>query len=214
MAALPGRRPKELHLLSGHRRSRHRRRRRAARPVVRLCWPRSPSTPPAPKGCCSSRAARTAGTCCSSRTAGCITSTTSSARTQQKLSSPGAVPLGRHVFGVRYDRTGTVENSHTPLGDVTLYIDGDAVASMADVKCASGNLRSGRCRRSAVGRNSGSAVSSSIQGPVRIHRRHHRSGERRHFRRAVSGRGKRTRAGLLEGLMRSGLAARHWSCRA
>lgn len=35
---------------------------------------------------------------------------------QQLISSPGAVPLGRHVFGASYARTGTVANSHTPPG--------------------------------------------------------------------------------------------------
>ena len=45
---------------------------------------------------------------------------------EQRMSSADPVPLGSHVFGVRYDRTGTVEGSHTPLGEVSLYID-DAV---------------------------------------------------------------------------------------
>ena len=101
MAAVPGRRPEELHLLPGHRRNRHGCRRRDRAVSRCLCWPRSPSTRPVPKACCSSRAAGTAGTCCSSRTAACTTSTTSWARSEQKLSSPGAIPLGRHIFGVR-----------------------------------------------------------------------------------------------------------------
>ena len=43
---------------------------------------------------------------------------------EQTVSSPDPIPLGSHVFGVRYERTGTVEGSHTPLGDVSLYVDG------------------------------------------------------------------------------------------
>ena len=49
---------------------------------------------------------------------------------QQLVSSSGAVPLGRHLLGVRYSRTGTVANSHTPLGDVSLFIDETAVATL------------------------------------------------------------------------------------
>ena len=43
---------------------------------------------PAPKACSSSRAARTAGTCCSFRTGGCTTSTTSSARRNRSCRRP------------------------------------------------------------------------------------------------------------------------------
>src|SRR6185312_10069941 len=46
---------------------------------------------------------------------------------EQLLSSSGAVPLGKHIFGVRFVRGGTVEGSHTPVGDSTLFIDDDAV---------------------------------------------------------------------------------------
>ena len=65
---------------------------------------------------------------------------------EQKLSSPGAVPLGRHVLGVRYARAGTVDNSHTPLGEATLYIDATAVASLLDVKAHPGTLHHRRRR--------------------------------------------------------------------
>ena len=83
---------------------------------------------------------------------------------QQKLSSPGAVPLGKHIFGVSFNRTGTVENSHTPLGEATLYIDGDAVASMADMKAHPGTFGLAGATIS-IGRNSGSAVSSTFKAP-------------------------------------------------
>ena len=83
---------------------------------------------------------------------------------EQGVSSSGAVPLGAHIFGVEYRRTGTVANSHTPLGDVTLYIDGDAVASRSDVKAHPGTFGLAGATIS-VGRNSGSAVSSTFKAP-------------------------------------------------
>ena len=83
---------------------------------------------------------------------------------EQMVSSPGAVPLGQHIFGVSYARTGTVENSHTPLGDVTLYIDGDAVASLPNVKAHPGTFGLAGATIS-IGRNSGSAVSSTFKSP-------------------------------------------------
>ena len=83
---------------------------------------------------------------------------------EQLVSSPGAVPLGTHIFGVSYSRTGTVENSHTPLGDVTLYVDGDAVASLPNVKAHPGTFGLAGATIS-VGRNTGSAVSSTYKAP-------------------------------------------------
>jgi arylsulfatase A-like enzyme len=83
---------------------------------------------------------------------------------EQMVSSSGAVPLGQHIFGVSYARTGTVENSHTPLGDVTLYIDGDAVGSRSGVKAHPGTFGLAGATIS-VGRNSGSAVSSTFKAP-------------------------------------------------
>ena len=83
---------------------------------------------------------------------------------EQKLSAPDPLPLGDHVFGVRYDRTGTVEGSHTPLGDVSLYVDGSVVATTPGVRThpASFGLSGGGV---AVGRNTGQAVSSSYKAP-------------------------------------------------
>ena len=81
---------------------------------------------------------------------------------EQMLSSPDPIPLGSHVFGVRYARTGTVEGSHTPLGEVTLFIDGDAVATLPGGAGPPGNLRSGG-RRDRVGRNTGRASPGSTR---------------------------------------------------
>ena len=83
---------------------------------------------------------------------------------EQKVSSSEAIPLGSHIFGVSYVRTGTVENSHTPLGDVTLYIDGEAVGSISKVKAHPGTFGLAGAAIS-VGRNTGSAVSSTFKAP-------------------------------------------------
>ena len=83
---------------------------------------------------------------------------------EQKVVAPDPIPLGRHVFGVSYDRTGTVEGSHTPLGIVSLFVDGEKVASKADVRAHPGTfgLAGGGV---AVGRNGGQAVSSAYRAP-------------------------------------------------
>jgi arylsulfatase len=83
---------------------------------------------------------------------------------EQTVSSSGAVPLGKHTFGVRYQRTGTVEGSHTPLGDTTLYVDGEAVGSLPDMKTHPGTFGLAGASLS-VGRNSGSAVSAAYKPP-------------------------------------------------
>jgi len=83
---------------------------------------------------------------------------------EQRLSAPDPIPLGSHVFGVRYQLTGTVEGSHTPIGDVSLFVDGDAVATMSGVRAHPGSfgLAGGGV---AVGRNGGQPVSSSYKAP-------------------------------------------------
>jgi len=83
---------------------------------------------------------------------------------EQKVSSSGAVPLGKHIFGVRFVRGGTVEGSHTPLGEATLYIDDEDVGSLANMKVHPGTFGLAGASLS-VGRNSGSAVSRSYKAP-------------------------------------------------
>ena len=83
---------------------------------------------------------------------------------EQLISAPDAVPLGRHRCGVRYARTGTVVNSHTPLGEVTLYVDDIPVAGPAEMKTQPGTFGLGGTATS-VGRNGGSAVSSRYRAP-------------------------------------------------
>ena len=97
---------------------------------------------------------------------------------QQLVSSSGPVPLGRHVFGVRYARTGTVENSHTPLGDATLFIDDAVVGTLAGRDESPGNVRlGGRGHHRRAQRRFGGV--QPLQGAVRVHRRQHRPGHRR-----------------------------------
>ncbi|WP_375488681.1 arylsulfatase [uncultured Mycobacterium sp.] len=83
---------------------------------------------------------------------------------EQIISSPAAVPLGRQLLGVQYIRRGTVENSHTPLGEATLYIDDTAVAALPDMKTHPGTFGLAGAAIS-VGRNSGSGVSSRYKAP-------------------------------------------------
>ena len=119
---------------------------------------------------------------------------------EQTVSSPAAVPLGKHIFGVSYSRTGTVENSHTPLGDVTLYIDGDAVATLHEREGASGHVRIGRRDHQRRTQHRLGGV-EYLQGSLWLHRRHHRAGQRRPIGSSVCRRRERTRTGLLQRLM-------------
>ncbi|KIU18428.1 arylsulfatase [Mycolicibacterium llatzerense] len=83
---------------------------------------------------------------------------------EQTVIAADPLPTGRHVLGIRYDRTGTVEHSHTPLGDVTLYIDGAAAATRVGVRTHPGTfgLAGGGVK---VGSNTGQAVCSAYQAP-------------------------------------------------
>ncbi|OBI42918.1 arylsulfatase, partial [Mycobacterium kyorinense] len=82
----------------------------------------------------------------------------------QLMSSSSPVPLGRHLFGVRYTRAGIVPNSHTPLGEAALYIDDQAVATLSEMTTQPGTFGLAGATVS-VGRNSGSAVSSRYKAP-------------------------------------------------
>lgn len=83
---------------------------------------------------------------------------------EQRVSAEVPVPLGAHVFGVRYDRTGTVEGSHTPVGDITLHVDDTVVATGTGVRTHPGSFGlSGS--GIAVGRNSGQTVCGAYRAP-------------------------------------------------
>jgi arylsulfatase len=83
---------------------------------------------------------------------------------QQEVSSSDAVPLGRHLFGASYSRTGTVENSHTPLGDVSLFVDDKVVGTLTGVTTHPGTFGLAGAGIT-VGRNGGSGVSSRYKAP-------------------------------------------------
>ncbi|ANE82112.1 arylsulfatase [Mycobacterium adipatum] len=83
---------------------------------------------------------------------------------EQHVGVTEPLATGAHVVGVGFARTGTVDGSHTPVGDVTLYVDGAAVAARADVKAhpvmfglAGGGV--------SVGRNAGQPVSTAYRAP-------------------------------------------------
>ncbi len=83
---------------------------------------------------------------------------------EQRVTARKRLRLGDQVLGVGYARTGTVEGSHTPVGDVTLYVNEVAVATLPDVKAhpfifglAGGGI--------SVGRNVGQPVSSAYKAP-------------------------------------------------
>jgi len=82
----------------------------------------------------------------------------------QQMSSPDAVPLGKHTFGVGFVRTGTVEGSHTPLGDAALYIDDNEVASRKEIKLHPGTFGLAGATL-AIGKNTGSPVSRAYKAP-------------------------------------------------
>jgi hypothetical protein len=83
---------------------------------------------------------------------------------EQQMASSDAVPLGKHTFGVAYVRTGTVEGSHTPLGDAALYIDDAEVASRPGMTIHPGTFGLAGATLS-VGKNTGSPVSRAYKAP-------------------------------------------------
>jgi arylsulfatase len=83
---------------------------------------------------------------------------------EQRVSAAEPVPLGNHVLGVRYERTGTVEGSHTPLGELSLYVDDTVVATRTGVRVHPGTFGLAGSTV-AVGRNAGQAVSRAYRAP-------------------------------------------------
>jgi arylsulfatase A-like enzyme len=83
---------------------------------------------------------------------------------EQKMSSSDPVPVGRHTLGVAFNRIGTVEGSHTPLGEATLYVDDREVARLDGVRAHPGTFGLAGASIS-IGRNSGSSVSRAYKAP-------------------------------------------------
>ena len=83
---------------------------------------------------------------------------------EQSVSAPEQIPLGKHVLGARYDRTGTVEGSHTPVGTVSLYVDDAVVATLEGVRTHP--VTFGLAGASVqVGRNTGQPVCAAYSAP-------------------------------------------------
>ena len=83
---------------------------------------------------------------------------------EQLVRAEAPLPSGRHVLGARFERTGTAEGSHTPVGVLTLYVDDTVVGTRDGVRTHPGTFGLGGVSAS-VGRNSGQAVSASYGAP-------------------------------------------------
>ena len=80
------------------------------------------------------------------------------------MSAPDLIPSGTHIFGVRYDRTGVVDGTHTPVGAVSLYVDDTVVASLDGVRTHP--VTFGLAGASVqIGRNGGQPVCGAYQAP-------------------------------------------------
>ncbi len=119
---------------------------------------------------------------------------------EQRVIAADRIPLGSHVFGVSYTRTGTVEGGHTPpLGEVTLFVDEQTVATRAAVRTHPGmfGLAGGGSGRGPQPRPS---CVDRVSGAVPLYGRHDRQGGNRRIGYALPGRGTGTGAGVLQGL--------------
>ncbi|HYJ55832.1 MAG TPA: arylsulfatase, partial [Mycobacterium sp.] len=83
---------------------------------------------------------------------------------EQTLWSTQPVPQGAHTLGFAFTVTGTVEGSHTPVGDAVLYVDGSEVAARSGMRAVPATFGLAGATLS-VGRNSGSPVSSAYRSP-------------------------------------------------
>ena len=115
---------------------------------------------------------------------------------QQLVSSSAAIPLGQ--ASVRRPLRPHRHRAKQPHAARRRHVvhrrrDGRHAGGCA---VAPGNLRIGRCRHHGRTQRRFGRV-QPVQGAVRIHRRHHRTGHRRSLRPAVRGRGKRIGAGLF-----------------
>lgn len=83
---------------------------------------------------------------------------------EQTVSAPDPIPSGKHILGVRYDRTGVVEGTHTPVGTVSLYIDDAVVATLDGVRTHP--VTFGLAGASVqIGRNGGQPVCAAYGAP-------------------------------------------------
>ena len=128
------------------------------------CWPRSPSTAPAPRACSTSTAPGTAAMCCTCTTVGCTTSTTSWAKRSNRF---------RHRSRSRRAAMcwASATSAPAPSKAVTRHSVTSRCTSTrpswrggpgcAPIPAASGS----RAAASSVGRNAGQPVSACYQAP-------------------------------------------------
>ncbi|TFV58269.1 arylsulfatase [Mycobacterium sp. PS03-16] len=83
---------------------------------------------------------------------------------EQRLTAAQPLAAGRHSLGVAFTRTGTVEGSHTPLGDAALYVGGREAATYPGLMVHPGTFGLAGATLS-VGRNTGSPVSRAYRPP-------------------------------------------------
>ena len=164
--AVPVGRPQDVHLLPGHRGGGHRRGGRTPRPVLLGAGRGRPSTAAGAEGVLYKHGAGHGGHV--------LFVAGRSAAVRLQLHGRGRAAGVRRptrfrwaatCSGVRYERTGTVEGSHTPLGDVSLYVDDDRRwrpwPECAPIPAAS----DWPAAASRSGRNGGQAVSSAYKAP-------------------------------------------------
>lgn len=83
---------------------------------------------------------------------------------EQFIVSDRPVPLGDHIFGVRYERHGTRPDNFTPTGEAVLYIDETAVGSLDDMRIQP-TVFSGVGEGVRVGRDTGQSVTARYRSP-------------------------------------------------
>ncbi|MDG3015533.1 arylsulfatase [Speluncibacter jeojiensis] len=83
---------------------------------------------------------------------------------EQPVAAVSAVPTGRHLLGVRFERTGTAADGRTPVGDVELYVD-DITVGRLDGMRVQPLVFNGVGEGVRVGRDGRAPVTSSYPGP-------------------------------------------------
>jgi arylsulfatase A-like enzyme len=83
---------------------------------------------------------------------------------EQKLIASHPTPTGKCVLGVRYKQGAKDADGHTPLGDATLYINEEEVATLPHMKTQPATF-SGVGEGICVGRDSAEPVCSDYQSP-------------------------------------------------
>ncbi len=128
---------------------------------------RSGSPRAAPRASCSARGPRPAATRCTSRTAGCTTSTTTSPGSGYGVSSADPLPAGRHELRFELEPTGMPDMPHGKgvPARLQLYVDGTLVASADAPYTTPFMFNPGGV---SCGHNPGSPVTPEYRSPFRF----------------------------------------------